>query len=198
MTTSQRLRLFVAAPVPESHLARVHEVTAGLRARWPRARWMEPANQHVTLKFLGATDVDALDDVTAAVAGAVRRHEPAPVRLSALGVFPGPRRARVLWVGLDDPRDLLGSLAADLAAAFEPLGYEREKREFRPHLTLARFREPVRMANDLADLALDDLAPFSVAEIGLFRSHLHPRGARYEELQRFPLGRSTAQQLEGQ
>ena len=194
----QRLRLFVAAPVPVSHLARVHEVTAGLRARWPRARWMEVANQHLTLKFLGSTALDLLDEVRAVLAGASRRHEPATVRLSGLGVFPSPRRARVLWVGIDDPRDLLGSLARDLPAAFEPLGYEPEKRPFRAHLTLARFRDPVPMGDDLADLDLDDLAPFAIDQVALFRSHLHPKGARYEVLQSFPLGRSTRRPLEGQ
>ena len=184
--TSPNLRLFVAVSLPVGHLERVEAATEDLRALWPAARWMKRENQHVTLKFLGSTPPERLDDVRDAVARVARGHEAQTVELSQLGIFPGPRRARVLWIGLHDPGQLLASLAGALDAALEPLGYEPEKREFHPHLTLARFRTPEPIAGDLPALQFD-LAPFVVDRVELFRSHLHPKGARYEVLESFPL-----------
>lgn len=95
---------------------------------------------------------------------------------------------RVLWVGLDDPQGLLAKLAADLERAFEPLGYPTEERAFRPHLTLARFKNPIRLDQPLPVLEAERFGRFAADELQLFQSHLHPHGARYEALARFRLG----------
>lgn len=79
------------------------------------------------------------------------------------------------------------SLAAELVRGFEPLGYEPEKRSFTPHLTLARFKVPARLEDQLASVTLPEAEPFVVDTLELFRSHLHPKGARYEVLDRIPL-----------
>lgn len=189
MSASPNLRLFVAVSVPEGHLKRIQEEALDLRARWPEARWMKRENQHVTLKFLGSTAPASLDDVRTAVASVAGDHRAATMNVSGLGIFPGPRRARVLWVGIDDPEELLASLARSLDEALEPLGYRTEKRAFHPHLTLARWRTPQRIAGDLPELDLD-LPAFVVEEVELFRSHLHPKGARYEVLEAFALSPS--------
>ena len=188
MNASDRLRLFVAVSLPERHLERVAEATEPLRARWPRARWTNPASQHVTLKFLGSTPSDLLDEVTEVVRRSAERHPPGTLSLGPLGVFPSRGRARVLWIGLEDPGLTLPALAEDLARSFEPLGFEVEKRPFRSHLTLARFREPDRITEPLPDPGLGDLEPFEVSSVELFRSHLHPKGARYEVIASCPLG----------
>ncbi|HEX2049736.1 MAG TPA: RNA 2',3'-cyclic phosphodiesterase [Actinomycetota bacterium] len=182
-----RVRLFAAVRVPDEHQRVVDEAVAPLRARVAGARWTPPESRHVTVKFVGYLDAGLVDDALAAVASCARRQGASDVRLSELGAFPGPRRARVLWAGLDDPDSLLARLAADLDDAFEPLGVEPERRAFTPHLTLARFREPARLDGMLPVLPRAGLPPFRVADVELFRSHLSPRGARYESLARVPL-----------
>ncbi len=185
--SSPNLRLFLAAPVPERQLAWVAEQTEALVALWPGARWVPTENQHVTLKFLGSTAPDLLDAVATRCGEIATAHAPSPLRLSGLGVFPNPRRARVLWVGLDDRSALLASLAAALDAALEPLGFASEGRAFTPHLTLARFKAPLRL-NELPKLA-DPPAAFRLGGFDLWRSHLGRAGASYERLVHFPLGR---------
>ena len=179
------LRLFLAVAIPPDELRRVWDETSAFRRRWPQARWAPLDNQHVTLKFLGSTPRAQLDEVDDVVAGIASARASSHVLVSGLGVFPGPSRARVLWAGLRDDEDLLASLANGLASALAPLGYEPEKRRFTPHLTLARFRTPVRVDKEL--LVLDEGEPFPVDEVLLFRSHLSPKGARYEVVNRFPL-----------
>ena len=187
MSPSDRLRLFVAASLPQAHLESVAATTVGLRERWPQARWTDPANQHVTLKFLGWTSSDLFDEVVEVVGSVADRHGPATLRLGGLGVFPSRSRARVLWIGLEDPAGVLASLARDLDEGFEPLGFSTEKRPFRSHLTLARFRQPERITEELPEIDLRDLPAFEVTAVDLFRSHLHPKGARYEVVGSFAL-----------
>jgi 2'-5' RNA ligase len=181
------LRLFVAASIPDAELVRIDNETKDLRDRLIGARWAPIDNQHITLKFLGRTEARRLTDVVDVIEGVAERYGPSRLTVSGLGVFPSTRRARVLWAGLHDEAGLLTSLAGDLAGDLTSLGYKPEKREFTPHLTLARFRNPVPVEPER--LELEDGAPFTLAKIELHRSHLSPKGARYEVLRSFELGR---------
>jgi len=182
-------RLFAAADIPGSHERAIEETIAPWRDRLPGGRWDPPEKWHVTLKFLGRTPPRLVGRVEEASRETAASVSPFEVRLTHLGVFPSPRRARVLWVGLDDPAEGLARLAAGLderlAAEFEP-----EERAFTPHLTVARFRSPARIPEPEALSAISCSAPpFPVDRLVLYRSHLlGPRGSRYESVGEFPLG----------
>ena len=160
---------------------------APLKRLYADGRWAPIENQHVTLKFLGSVPEDRLDGIVDAGAGVAGVTAPGTLSLGGLGTFPGGKRMRVLWVGLIDPLDLLAGLASRLDQALEPLGFEPEKRAFTPHLTLARFKTPRHLDGPLSALELP-AEPFELSEVALYRSHLSPKGARYEALQRWPLG----------
>lgn len=181
------MRLFVAVGLPQPALDCVSAAAAEWRPRLASARWVPPANQHVTLKFLGPTDPARLAEVQAACRGVAAVLQPAPVRLAGLGAFPTPRRARVLWVGLRDEHDLLERVAAALDGALGPLGWPPEKRPFHAHVTMARFPspQPVEGITGQEGLGCD---PFLVESFALWQSRLSARGARYESLDAFPLG----------
>jgi 2'-5' RNA ligase len=181
----ERLRLFVAVDAPPDQLEAVDDALEDLKKTLGGARWAPVANQHVTLKFLGSTPADLVDAVGDVCARAAAAERPSIVSIAGLGAFPSVTRARVLWAGIDDPNDLLATLARRLADDFAPLGYEPEKRSFTPHLTLARFKRPGRLG-DLPELP--GLDPFSVTELVLYRSRLSPTGARYEVVERYPIG----------
>jgi RNA 2',3'-cyclic 3'-phosphodiesterase len=187
----ERVRLFVAARIPDSHLAEVATLTTPLRDKLVNARWTPPENQHLTLKFLGATPSDHLDAVKQTCAMVAAGHPPAPLSLTDLGAFPSKTRIRVLWLGLDDPTGLLARVARDLERALEPLGFAAEGRDYTPHLTLARFKLPVPLKSGFPSIDTSDLEPFDVTEITLFRSFLSPKGARYEVEDAFPLGSAS-------
>ena len=188
--SSERLRLFIAADLPPDLLEDLDHSLAPVRARpeVKAARWTVPANQHVTLKFLGWVDDGALDGIAGTLSSVATSHEPSTLSLAGLGAFPSERRARVLWVGLDDPAGLLAALAQDLEASLVPLGFEAEKRAFTPHLTLARFKPPASIAGVLSEVPGVAESSFEVGHLALYRSHLHPKGARYEVLGTIPLG----------
>ncbi|MGH2788790.1 MAG: RNA 2',3'-cyclic phosphodiesterase [Actinomycetota bacterium] len=188
MTEPKRVRLFVAARVPEPQLLLLKRMAAPLKGAIDDARWTPPENQHLTLKFLGSTPADLLEPIGAAVDSVAAHIAPDKVSLSGLGAFPTPRRARVLWAGVDDPSGLLPRLAEGLDTALGPLGFEPEKRKFMPHLTLARLRTPAPVAEAMQGVRLDEaFTPFLVGSIDLFSSKLSPHGARYEVLNYFEL-----------
>jgi 2'-5' RNA ligase len=187
---SARVRLFVAATIPDELLQRLARSSEPLRRRWPAARWTDPANQHVTLKFLGWADAGMLDDVHAACRAVASANAPAKLSLGELGAFPSARRARVLWVGLEDPAGLLARIARGLDESLEPLGFPGEKRAFTAHLTLARMKTPVGVG-EWPDVEIDP-TPWTSRTVTLFRSHLSPKGARYEALDEIPLGGSAS------
>ena len=184
----KRIRLFVAVEVPEHQRRALNEAMGDVRDPAWGGRWTTPAAQHVTLKFLGWTPSDRVEAVGSAIEIVARSNRGAPVALGAVGAFPSMRRARVLWVGLEDPAELLARLAADLDRAMEPLGYAVEQRAFTPHLTLARFKSPVRLEGLVPVRPWGRLDPFDIAAVTLYRSRFHPSGARYEALSSFPLG----------
>ena len=184
----ERLRLFVAVSIPRSHLEEIDRQIAPFKEKVTNARWVPLDNQHVTLKFLGTTPGDRLPEVEKVCAMAAASHHPATLSLGGVGAFPSRTRVRVLWVGLQDEGSLLQRVATDLDQGFEALGYPTESRAFTPHLTLCRFRMPVPLKGGLPELDTSGLEPFPIDAIQLFRSHLSPKGARYEVLKEFPIG----------
>ncbi|MGH2685754.1 MAG: RNA 2',3'-cyclic phosphodiesterase [Actinomycetota bacterium] len=182
------VRLFAAVDIPPRVREAIDQELAPWRDRLPGARWVKPGNRHVTVKFMGRTFPRLVDRVHEACRDAASAIRPFRVGLEGLGVFPSPRRARVLWVGLRDKEGGLPALAAaldrELAREFPP-----EKRGFTAHLTVARFNPPQPMtehARDLEETRIE-AAPFRVGSLVLYRSHLSPKGARYEPLERFAL-----------
>ena len=185
--TEDRLRLFVAVSIPTHLLEALAGATQDLHQTVPGGRWSPPENQHVTLKFLGWSPAERFEEIAAAVGSVSAAHSPAAVRLAGLGSWPSRRRVRVLWAGLHDESELLPRLAAELDDALGPVGFEPEKRDFTPHLTLARWRTPVPLRVPLPDLPAEVRETFTIEAVELFRSHLSPKGARYEVLKSWPL-----------
>jgi RNA 2',3'-cyclic 3'-phosphodiesterase len=182
------LRLFVAVDVPDEVKSGLAQRTEPFRNRIPGARWTRSDSWHVTLKFLGSTWPRLVTTVEEAVAGVAAASSPFDTALTELGVFPSPRRARVVWGGLSDPDIRFAGIVRDLderlADDFTP-----ETRVFTPHLTLARLNPPRdigEFAPDLVGTSVES-APFGVRDLVLYRSHLSPHGARYEAMNRFAL-----------
>ncbi len=180
------LRLFVAIDIPDDVRRLVEEGLGPIRERYPRGRWVPTRNQHVTLKFLGTTWPRLLEPVTQAVGEVAAAHRPFQTRVAELGAFPSARRARVLWVALEDAAGRLAKIAASLdetlAKDFPP-----ETRAFTPHLTVARFEPPVRLEDQIEQLGVES-RPFPVDWLVLYRSHLRRPAPVYEPLATFPLG----------
>lgn len=182
------LRLFVAVDIPEDVKSRVAASLEPFRERVSGARWTSSEGWHVTLKFLGSTWPRLVEPVRHAVKSAAGGQGSFETALTEIGAFPTAKRARVLWAGLANPQGRFGALVATLDDLLRE-HFVPEKRAFTPHLTVARLNPPANLldaAPDLFEVSLSS-RPFAVDRLVLYRSHLSPRGARYEPLERFPL-----------
>jgi len=185
--TANELRLFVAVELGDGVRQALADLQDDLRERGlERLRWVRGEGIHLTLKFLGDTPENMVPQISEALSRAVagtRRHR---LSLGRIGTF-GGKRPRVLWVDLVGDTDELASLQADVEKGLSDLGFEREKRRFSAHLTLARVR-PETSADIMEAIpkAIDSVrAPDTavlVSEVALIRSTLGPGGAVYNRL----------------
>lgn len=182
------MRAFVAIFPPPGIQDVLHRAALALPIE-KSVRCVPPENIHLTIKFLGDVPPERLTETGKLLAAVRERHGTFEVELSGFGAFPSERRGRVLWAGAGGGSELLGAIAADVEDALEPLGFEREPRAYRPHLTLgrARGRPFVLGGSD----ALNGLT-FQAERLTLVRSVLRRDGALYETVGVYPLTGSTA------
>jgi 2'-5' RNA ligase len=180
------MRLFLAVFPPPDIQAAAYARIEALRAPGARVSWTRRENLHYTLRFLGEVGEDGARRAAEAAAEAASDHRAFAAELGALGAFPNPRRARVLWLGLTRGGEPLVALAASLDRALARRGFPPEGRAFEPHLTLGRVREPqedwsTRLAAAAATVAAEPATArgFRVDRISVVESQLDPKGSRY-------------------
>jgi 2'-5' RNA ligase len=182
------MRLFVALDLDAAIRASVADLLRELRPAAPDIKWVAPEAMHLTLKFIGEQPEAKLEAITESLA-TVAKPGPLNLRFHGLGCFPNERRPRVFWIGIETPPEL-ARLAGAVEQALAPLGIEREKRPFSPHLTLGRAREGRRVelpGRQWDAQANDDFGAMTATEFFLFQSRLSPAGAQYAKLKAFAL-----------
>jgi 2'-5' RNA ligase len=156
-----------------------------------KVRWVGPEQMHLTLAFLGDTPDGRVPEVVAAMERAAGGIAPFPFGLAGVGAFPDSRRPRVIWVGVTEPTGALTRLQASLARELAGLGFTPEDRDFHPHITLGRVKEPDRRADYEACLAAQrDFAwpGQSADKLLLIRSELGSSGPTYTTVAAAALG----------
>jgi 2'-5' RNA ligase len=185
---ADQVRAFLALEIPERLRAELAASREALRAELPRARWVRPESQHLTLKFLGETPRATLEAIAAALAPRLAGLGVVAVRLHGSGVFPTPGRPRVAWIG--GSADGIAPVVESVEEVAEAHGFPRERRPWSLHLTQARLDPPWPQAAVDRFLAWGgglELEPFRCAEVVLFESRLERGGAVYTPLARMPL-----------
>ena len=168
------IRLFVAINLPESVRDRLASLCAGL----PGARWIEPRNLHLTLRFIGEVEEPRFPEIVS-VLSAIR--SPAfSLVMDGVDCFGDRRRARVLWAGVR-PCERLFALRSKTEVALARAGLEPETRKFHPHVTLARLDGTKfnRLAKYLEAYGSFLTEEFPVGEFALYSSYLGRNGASY-------------------
>ena len=170
------LRLFVGIPFPPELKMRLSQLCAGV----PGARWIDPGNFHLTLRFIGEVGEDLAADIDAALSRL--RARPFVLQLAGTGVFDNGRLPRSLWVGVER-NPALAALHGKIEQALIRTGLPPEPRRFSPHVTLARLKHPApdRIAAYLAASAQFRAAPLEVDRFSLIASLQTKAGSVYED-----------------
>jgi len=189
------VRLFVALDLPAALAREVGRRAAAARRELPRARWVKPEALHLTLAFLGETDAADLPVLHRSLRPAFAGVKPFDLRLEDAGTFPPRRPARVAWVGVEAPPALADLAQGVQQALAQAVDFTPDRRDFHAHLTVARCKQPWRrreverfrrhFQGPVGD-------PFEITEGVLYESVLRPDGARYQALERYPLGEAAA------
>jgi len=180
------IRSFLAFELP----AEIRETLAGLsrdgQAASLNIRWVRVSNIHLTVVFLGNVEEDQVGPIGETVGRVCRPHAPFQVRVKGVGMFGSRRTPRVLWVDLTGDVDRMGSLRDDLQKGLAPFGFQEERRPFRPHLTLGRFRPGTvcdnRLDGFLAAHRDLDGPECTLGELVFSRSDLKPGGSEYSRM----------------
>ena len=133
------IRVFIAVLLPLPVLQKIAAACEKLQPRMPNVRWVAVSNLHFTLKFLGDIEEDKLADIGDALAERLRPFPRCTINAKGLGVFPDPKRPRILWVGLAGSEPI--ALASLVEGTLEPLGFMPDTRSLKPHLTIGRWRQ---------------------------------------------------------
>ncbi len=185
------IRSFLAFELPQDIRKVVVQVSGELRKSPLDVRWVKPKNIHLTVVFLGNIREDEIPSLRDAAEKVCLSFDPFSVSLKGVGCFPNRRKPRVLWVGLDGDIERMGSLRDSLQESLRPFGVKQEKRAFRPHLTLGRFRRIGKALKHLEALIAEHESLTTpecpLNELILFRSDLKPSGAVYSKIAAFPL-----------
>jgi 2'-5' RNA ligase len=190
MSDGSGIRSFVAVDLAAPVRHAVAELQSALARVKADVRWVRAEGLHVTLKFLGSVEAARLERVHEALAVAVADKPALHVRVRDLGAFPGWRRPRVVWVGLQG--EGLAELARSIDAALVALDFERERRAFTAHLTLGRVNSlrGWQRLEEVCKAHLDDnFGESEINAVTIYRSTLQRGGAVYTALWTIPLGR---------
>ncbi len=160
-----------------------------LRSSGVKASWVRPENLHITLRFLGDVESEALSVLGNALEEAYIGVEAFSLRVAGVGAFPNARRARVVWAGVTGAEGPLESVHRISEMGARGIGLAADEKAFSPHVTLGRIRDPragAALAGFLDGEKDFDGGEFEVGNVSLFSSTLTPKGAVHNREREFP------------
>ena len=185
------IRSFLAFELPAIIENNILEILTDLREARLNIRWIKPVNIHLTVLFMGNIKSEWVMEIENEVDDMINNFEPFDISINGLGVFPNFRRPSVFWVGLDGDIERMGLLRDELQIRLSKFGIKEEKRTFKPHLTIGRFRKPGKHESQLKEIISqyeDIRSPVcTLDELILFKSDLKPKGAEYTKLHSWKL-----------
>ena len=181
---SQYYRTFIAAPlrVEGQFLQARQDLITVLKKE--RISWTNPEQYHITLRFIGDTELVDIKKIGDALHAGIHVPERISLNIDGLASFGPRKRPRVIWVGFEET-DFLESLKREVDAVLEKCGIPAREQPFRAHLTLGR----VRSLKNLTEyyLTMEKMkhqfhGTVLFEKLVFFRSILGPRGPEYQVL----------------
>ncbi len=195
MTTQpeKMIRTFLAVDIPKEITDSMEKIQYRLRNSLKEGmiRWTKPGSVHLTLKFFGSISERDIEHIIGLLKDSVKSFKPLMLTAEKVGVFPNARQPRVLWLGITGGDNSLMTLQKQIDDDLHGIGFPREERPFRPHLTLGRTK--AHRGIEGLSVVLEEFKDYRagalpVAGLTLYRSDLRPEGPVYTRLGYFPLG----------
>jgi RNA 2',3'-cyclic 3'-phosphodiesterase len=182
------IRTFIAVELSGTVIARAQEAIRLLKTSGAEVGWVDRAQMHLTLKFLGNVTEIETPEICRVVAEAAAGVEPFEIVFRGLGAFPRVSEPRTIWLGIDQGQGELLELHAAIEEALKKeMGFGKENRKFHPHLTLGRLRKESDPAREELARLIQENATFDgdltvVEEVVTFASFLGRQGPTHESM----------------
>jgi len=183
------IRTFIAVDLPSSVLDALGQISSQLQDKLPGTpvRWVNFEKMHLTLKFMGDISKENIGMVEKILKTEASKRQVMEIGIGGIGAFPKMRHPRVVWIGVEAPTELF-DLRRGIEDGVARLGYNYDKYEFTPHLTLGRIsrkasaRDVRTVGNVLHDFQVGFIGVARIEAVHLYRSDLSPDGAKYSRL----------------
>jgi len=184
----EQIRTFIAIDIEVSQ--KIKDLITELKQTGINAKIVDTKNMHLTLKFLGDTDKNLVDQIESAIQESVKEIDPFDIKLKNVGVFPNTNYIKVLWIGIQD-KGTLKDAAKEIDERLNKIGFKKERREFSAHLTIARVKSAKNKEKliQLIDRYNNmEFQKIKVKKIILKKSVLTPQGPIYTNLKEIKIG----------
>ena len=179
---SERLiRTFVSVSVPKEIVNIQSMLKSTIEPKGVKVRWVMNGKMHLTLKFLGNTTQGSIDNLNEALFNAAKSAKVINLSISGTGAFPVKGRPNVLWLGIKGDIDELKQLTVNINNSLEPLGFITEKRDFLPHVTIARIKSNQKKIPNISNYLNTTFTelPMKIVKISLMQSESFSKGTFY-------------------
>ena len=173
------LRVFLALDLDQPIKSQLLRLQNRLDKIGADVRWVNSEHLHLTMKFLGEITDQMAADVCRLCQNVSAEFEPFEFDVRAAGCFANHGRPRVIWVGVEDPSGSVRRLHERIEKTLGPLGLRRERRAFKPHITLGRVRSAQNAIELRAEVVKNSNFQAGIAqasEITIYSSELTPQG----------------------
>jgi 2'-5' RNA ligase len=187
------IRTFFAIELPTLTLEQIAKELYDLKNSIPKnIKWVPIDSMHITIKFIGEFNPKYQSSIQKDLQSHLIGLGEIKLSFGKIGVFPNLRNPRVVWLGLNVPRQLI-KLARIVNLVTHNYGFPQEKRNFSPHLTIGRIRNNVSSSEReligqmIANYRFKEIEPFSTNRVSFIKSSLTPKGPVYSTLFEIPL-----------
>lgn len=189
MPDTHTIRSFIALCFPENIISRIKKLQEEMQKYKLKIRWVEPKNIHLTLKFLGNISDESIEKAGRVINETAGEQKPVSLIAKGIGVFPGIKHPRIIWVGVGRGTDRLIELQKNLDKKLVKAGFSKDKKPFTSHITIGRVKGkniPENLMNAMAALKGFESEEFIADHIDMYKSDLKHGGPVYTRLMSVP------------
>jgi len=180
----EKLRLFIAIDIGDKVRSNITSKLRDISRLSIKIRVLKPENIHLTIKFLGSADSIIVPSIIDNINDAVSNTAPFNLEVKGIGAFPNAKKSRIIWAGLTSKNmDIFQKLYESIEQRMIRLSFDKEERQFKPHLTLARIKSPEKnskIKNYIEKNTEFGFGTINVNSVKLMKSTLLTGGAKYD------------------
>ena len=183
------IRLFIALKIEDTVKQKLDTIIGDFKTKGGKVKWVDSHNMHITLKFLGNTNPNLVDEISTLLENSVKNFKPIESNFTMIGGFPNLKKPKVIWVDLDKNRNQIIALSDAIHNSLEKLQIKHSEKEFKPHLTLGRVKsfEEIESLSEYIKTYSFEKIETTFSSVQLIQSTLTQKGPIYKTLQEISL-----------